>query len=491
MPRRLIVGLMATTVFAGTAIPAASAAPASTGVPTGTFPLGTPQVPKRTQTSVTSGVDLFHLRHGKATEGYTVTLLMPNGRDHGTLEQAQTVAAEVEWAGLGLTPRVERFIRPAVADAPAREYYAVRIGEWSLKQRAKADKLVAELRKANIRAKTDYLGDDGFATTGPWDVRVLTVDPRRFRGSYQVSVGKSVAKRETVSSMSRLAKAIAGVNGGFFNIHTARNLQGDPVGISVVGGKLLSEAVPGRSAVIFKGRTARITELRTSLRISSSTGARVEAHGINRAAKANELVVYTEEFGQKTQADGGLEAVVDTSGVILRVRDAGGVVPRGTWVLHGSGLAAEWMAAHVIEGGKLAFTPRVIDLRKGRTVTLTPQTHIMGGVVGLVRNGKIAITAKADGHDSVNMILRRHPRTLLGITRGGGLVLATVDGRKPGITVGASMIEAARLMRWLGARNAINLDGGGSSTMVVNHKVVNQPSDGAERPVGDALLITP
>lgn len=89
------------------------------------------------------------------------------------------------------------------------------------------------------------------------------------------------------------------------------------------------------------------------------------------------------------------------------------------------------------------------------------------------------------------MILRRHPRTLAGVTKQGSLILATIDGRDPGVTVGANMFEAAQLMKWLGARNAINLDGGGSTTMVVKNKVVNRPSDGAERPVGDALLVVP
>ncbi len=71
------------------------------------------------------------------------------------------------------------------------------------------------------------------------------------------------------------------------------------------------------------------------------------------------------------------------------------------------------------------------------------------------------------------------------------LILATVDGRKPGVTVGANFHEAAQLMRWLGATQAINLDGGGSTAMVVKNKVVNKPSDGRERSVGDALLVLP
>src|SRR5690606_33352636 len=139
----------------------------------------------------------------------------------------------------------------------------------------------------------------------------------------------------------------------------------------------------------------------------------------------------------------------------------------------------------------VAVDTKLVDLRTRRAIELTPDLHVMAGSVGLVRNGRIAITAKRDGHNSMNMILRRHPRTLLGTTKDGSLILATIDGRRPGDTIGVNFVEAAQFMRWLGATQAINLDGGGSTAMVVGRKVVNRPSDGAERAIGDALLVLP
>ncbi|WP_344866973.1 phosphodiester glycosidase family protein [Planomonospora alba] len=487
MSRRLIVGLTAVAVTA-TAIPA-QAERAGSAFPSSAFPLGTAGATTKTQRTVAPGVDLFNVTHGKPTQGWTVSLLMPNGHDNGPLSTAQTVAAAAEAAGF--TPSVLKIVQPAAADAPAVERYMVRIGLWTLKQRAKADKTVKELKKAGIRAKTDYLGDDGDQTTGPWDMRVVMVDPRTFKGSYRTSVGSSVAKRETTSSMSKQVKAIAGVNGGFFNIHTARALQGDPVGVSVVGGRLLSEGVPGRSALVITGRKARITELRAAVTAISSDGARIEVKGVNRAAGAEDLVLYTEEFGAKTAADGGTEVVFDARGRIVKVRAAGGAVPRGHQVLHGTGTMADWLYEHAWETWTLRIDTKVVDLRTGRAVPLTPETYVMGGGVGLLRNGRVRITAAADGHASVNMMLRRHPRTIVGVDRSGGLILVTVDGRNPGVSVGASMVEAAQIMRWLGAKQAINFDGGGSTAMVVRHKVVNRPSDGRERTVGDALFVTP
>nr|BFE87489.1 hypothetical protein GCM10020093_100900 [Planobispora longispora] len=212
--------------------------------------------------------------------------------------------------------------------------------------------------------------------------------------------------------------------------------------------------------------------------------------GVNRAAGAEELVLYTEEFGAKTAADGGTEIVVDAQGRIVTARAAGAPSPRPL------------RPARHRRHGRVALRARLGDLdhearHQGRRPadaagrTLTPDTYVMGGGVGLVRNGRVRITAGADGHASVNMMLRRHPRTMVGVTRSGGLILVTVDGRNPGVSVGASMVEAAQLMRWLGAKQAINFDGGGSTAMVVGHKVINRPSDGRERTVGDALFITP
>jgi exopolysaccharide biosynthesis protein len=85
---------------------------------------------------------------------------------------------------------------------------------------------------------------------------------------------------------------------------------------------------------------------------------------------------------------------------------------------------------------------------------------------------------------------QRHPRTAVGITADGRLLWVTVDGRQAPYSDGMSLAELADLMARLGARDAVNLDGGGSTTMVVRGVVVNRPSDAAgERPVGNALVL--
>ncbi|MEV4112680.1 phosphodiester glycosidase family protein [Nonomuraea sp. NPDC049695] len=485
--RTLAGGLAIAATLTLTTLPAA-AEQASVAFPSAKFPLGDRPVPTKTATAVTQGIDLYDVKAGTSTDGYTVTVLMPSGRDYGMQSTAEAKAAEVEAAGE--TPSVQKVIRPSVADAPIQTVYMVRVGLWSLEDKKKAEETAKKLKDAGLKVKVDYLGDDGLKTTGPWDVKVVMIDARTFRGSYVSSLGTSVAKRETVSSMAKAKHALVGVNGGFFNIHTDKALRGEPVGASVVAGKLLSEAVPGRSAVVLKGHTAKITELRTTVTAASQDGQKTEVNGVNRAVATDELVLYTEEYGAKTPA-GGTDAVLDANGKVLGLRESGAAVAAGTRVLHGNGLAADWLNEHAFQDWTVKVDTKVVDLRTKKALQLTPDLYVIAGNVGLVRNGQVKITAKRDGHDSVNMILRRHPRTLLGVTANGSLILAAVEGRNPGVSVGANFHEAAEFMRWLGAKQAVNLDGGGSTAMVVRDKLVNRPSDGVERGVGDALLVLP
>ena len=108
------------------------------------------------------------------------------------------------------------------------------------------------------------------------------------------------------------------------------------------------------------------------------------------------------------------------------------------------------------------------------------------------------MTAAADGFVRpgdpsfyYGFVHKRNPRTFAGTDAQGRLLLATADGRSTS-ALGLSVLETARVAQALGMDEALNLDGGGSTTMVVGGQVINDPSDPAgERPVGDALLILP
>ena len=123
-----------------------------------------------------------------------------------------------------------------------------------------------------------------------------------------------------------------------------------------------------------------------------------------------------------------------------------------------------------------------------------PRTAV-GGFPLLLRDSMIVATVDSDGAASFRGV---NPRTAAGYSMNGRrLLLVVIDGRQPGFSVGATSRETAELLRDLGAREAVNLDGGGSTAMVVRDvtsgaiRVVNKPSDAAgERPVANALAVT-
>ncbi|HEV8683656.1 MAG TPA: phosphodiester glycosidase family protein [Actinomycetota bacterium] len=106
----------------------------------------------------------------------------------------------------------------------------------------------------------------------------------------------------------------------------------------------------------------------------------------------------------------------------------------------------------------------------------------IGGYPLLLRDGETMVT------ECSASICFRHPRTAIGVDAEGRILLVVVDGRRRR-SVGMDLVDLANLLRRLGAVSALNLDGGGSSTMVVRGQVVNRPSDGHERPRSTAVLV--
>jgi exopolysaccharide biosynthesis protein len=133
----------------------------------------------------------------------------------------------------------------------------------------------------------------------------------------------------------------------------------------------------------------------------------------------------------------------------------------------------------------------------GAPLHLDRSTGIVSAAPVLLRGGRTAIDATREGvfdpRDLFNYSFSayRHGRTIAGIDRSGRLILVTADG-VPGVSEGLTLTEEAELMRSLGALDAMNLDGGGSTSFVVDGQTVNHPSDATgARAVGDSVEIVP
>jgi hypothetical protein len=116
------------------------------------------------------------------------------------------------------------------------------------------------------------------------------------------------------------------------------------------------------------------------------------------------------------------------------------------------------------------------------------KTAVGGGPV-LVQNGEIKISNNEELKFAGKAIDDKHPRTCMGYTKDGWLIVMVIQGRFPGIADGVTLTQEAKLLADLGCVEALNLDGGGSSCMLINGKETIKPSDKVERAVPAVFII--
>jgi hypothetical protein len=312
---------------------------------------------------------------------------------------------------------------------------------------------------------------------------------------------------------SRLgAGAIAGTNGGYWVNRPA----GVPNGLHVASGRL----VAGQAATVsgFEVSRASLGIHRSGATVMDRVDVRLRLHRpdgtvhvmdeINREPRlsgpfpqpaSGELLLYTGLYGAGvTVPSGATVLVVDDLGVGSSGRGSGVVrdvrsgptslgVPQGRNLLMAHGTSRDRLAG-IARGQQVSvstqITPSGTDASRWQGLD-----HAVAAGPLLLRNGSSPsneqMRAEAFGESHVT---GRHPRTAVGRTSGGDLLLLTIDGRQPGWSAGVSLRELVNVMRSLGAVDAVNLDGGGPTTMTVAGRVRNRPSE-PNRTSADALLV--
>jgi Phosphodiester glycosidase len=338
-------------------------------------------------------------------------------------------------------------------------------------------------------------------TRGPWLVNVLTIDPRLADGHLEVTYGPDLGQVEPTTELVAMAGALAGVNASFFTFTADPQFPGDPVGLGVADGKLLSEPAADVNEVDFvvDARTDRVLmgHLDWSGTVRSRrTDATLPLEFVNhppvvptgcsdlpdptQCAQPGDVVRFTPEFGDSTPAGAGVEIVLSRFGCVVRTSMARGTaLTPGQTSLQATGRdTAELL--DVAGQGCVSQRLRLFD-EDGDRVAMRRSLFGVNGRYRLTADGEIVVP---DGSGS---FFDRNPRTIAGTTRHGQIVLATIDGRRV-TSVGTTMDETAAVADALGMYDAVNLDGGGSTTMSVDGELVNQPSGTTERAVGDALV---
>lgn len=325
-------------------------------------------------------------------------------------------------------------------------------------------------------------GDDG-----PFTMQIVEVDPTDPQVFIlPVRANDRAITREATSAMSRRYGATAAINAGYFVVTTsATGWAGQTSGAYQWNGEIVS-AGSGRTAMILcaPGSAKRVDmdQIRYSGRVVAADGTSANLLGFNKARAAQDLAVFRPMFGEATQTNAqGAEAILDAQNRVVAVEDAKGnaVIPRDGAVLSGAGAGATFIRDRARPGELLRIEASLEPVTPG---TCSPQ-DVLGGGPRLVSQSQVNVTAENFGHETT-----RNPRTIFATTDRGTWLFATLDGRQPS-SAGMRLDELAEELIAMGAVEAMNLDGGGSSTMVVNDAVRNVPSDGSERQVSDGLLI--
>ena len=328
--------------------------------------------------------------------------------------------------------------------------------------------------------------------TGPWFINMLRIDLGQARLQLVHAMDEAVGL-ETVSSIAARYGALAAVNSGYFR--TTGTYRGDSVGVEVLGGKLLSEPKDVRAALglIEKGGAQELIfgHIRFEGQITSGLKAKHAVNGLNRPRADNELIIFTPEFHRTTLTEpNGLELVV-RRGRVVAVRDLKGssVIPADGFVISTAGTSREWALKNLRIGAWVHLNLNLSPVETEQTDSWKKATSVIGSGPQLIKDGRVEITNAAE-NILPSFVNDAHPRTAIARLKSGQILLVTVDGRQPGESIGMSLNMLSDLLLEFGAVEAINLDGGGSTTMVIRNKLVNKPSDATgERPVSDAILV--
>lgn len=308
----------------------------------------------------------------------------------------------------------------------------------------------------------------------PVRINVVEVDMKLaedFELTPALSSDTTLNSRRTISTIAKNNNAIVALNGTYFKPQT-----GVPLGTLMINEKMYTGPIYDRVAMgIFDDRfeIARIS-LDASVK---GSGKVVKVHNINQPRMlSTNVIVYTPEWGKYSPA-------APKYGVGLQVTD--------NKITKASANAVQIPSnGYVISGPKSVL----YALLQRKDVELTVKTvpewkgvkHIISGGPYLVKDGKVYVDMTAQ---KLQAIGGRNPRSAIGYTADNNIILVAVDGRE-GSSIGMTLMELANFMQSIGCVGAINLDGGGSTVMYVNGRVVNNPQTTGGIPLSNAIVLS-
>jgi len=341
---------------------------------------------------------------------------------------------------------------------------------------------------------------------GPWSVNVIVVDLRQVGIDVRAArAANSLRGRETVSSIVRrlssdTSRIVAAINADFFNLRTGEDENNQVIDGEIWKGRrtpsaaLTSQHHTHSQFAVGRGSRPLIDTFAIDAKVLRDLGPPIPLGGVNDLLNGQSATLFTPRFGANTPTDTAGRTVeirlnpVYVHGDTSSFQVAGPPVNGGGSALVGASVLSLPIAD---TAGNLPQPGEFIRIAMTVPRALIPVRTLVGGWPRLIVHGR-SIADSVDRLEGTPPAFSavRHPRTGVGFSRDSTrLYLITVDGRQESSS-GMSLVEFARLMLKLGVYEGLNLDGGGSTAMVVNGHLVNHPSDPAgERTVGNALLV--
>jgi exopolysaccharide biosynthesis protein len=332
---------------------------------------------------------------------------------------------------------------------------------------------------------------------GPIAVYLLRLDPKVVTLASALANNK-VAETELVSGIAARRGAIAAINGGYFN-----RANGEPAGLLKVAGELVSDSSLAKGVVVIHaavGQPVRLAfdQLAGKVAMTCEVGQTswlIPIDGVDTTRARGKVMLYTSAYGSDTgTAPTGTEWVLSEDPLrVTAVRPAAGHTPipaRGAVLSFGGTTLPDALTA-LVPDVRVTFATTWKSVNGLSSADLDEAHHIVNGAGLLRREGRVVTDWRVEGLSVEAFTDARHPRTLIGVDTRGFIWLAAIDGRQPD-SIGMRFSDLQRLADRLELTDALNLDGGGSTTMVVRGQVVNRPSDPAgPRAVADAILVLP
>ena len=242
------------------------------------------------------------------------------------------------------------------------------------------------------------------------------------------------------------------------------------------------ETTPRSAFVIDKdGRPSVQKDLAYHGTATLPDGKVLTVQGMNRQRITDDLVLYNRNYGNSTRTN--------EHGREVRIRQgrAAEISTKGNMQLDGNSLV---LSGHGVNAGALARVRRGDRIAVNQTLgsRMADEARLVVGAGPLLlENGQINVRVREEAI-APDIAFGRAPRTGAGVTADGAVLLMVVDGRSQ-YSAGMTLKEFGQYMKRFGAVSAVNFDGGGSSEMVLDGKIMNRPSDGSERPVSIGLGI--